>query len=101
MFNFVSENEEGDYEGSVMSFEDIDYPLPDEYLSEIIMCAMKFPNSMKLLLYPNVWIDDTGATVNASPNASVMVKKVTEMAMIASPWEMGKVKPLSGMVICL
>jgi hypothetical protein len=75
MFNFASENEEVDYEGSVMSFEDIDYPLPDEYLTEMAMCAMKFPNSIKLLLDPNVWIADTGATVHATPNSSVMVKK--------------------------
>jgi hypothetical protein len=42
IFNFVSENEEEYYEGSNMSFDDIDYPLPDEYLTEIAMCAMKF-----------------------------------------------------------
>jgi hypothetical protein len=71
----VSENEEVDYEGSVMSFEDIDYPLPDEYLTEIALCAMKFPKSMKLLLDPNVWIAETGATVHAPPNSSAMVKK--------------------------
>jgi hypothetical protein len=67
-FNFVSENEEVDYEGSMMSFEDIDYHLPDEYLTKIALCAMKFPNSMKFLLDPNVWIADTGATVHATPN---------------------------------
>jgi hypothetical protein len=47
-FEFVSENEEEEYEGSMMSFEDIDYPLPDDDLAEIALCAMKFPNSMKL-----------------------------------------------------
>jgi hypothetical protein len=36
---------------------------------------MKFPNSMTLLLDPNVWIADTGATVHATPNSSDMVKK--------------------------
>jgi hypothetical protein len=59
-FDFVSENEEEEYEGSMMSFEDVDYPLPDEDLNEIALCAIKFPNSMKLLLDPNVWIADTG-----------------------------------------
>jgi hypothetical protein len=74
-FDFVSENEEEEYEGSMMSFEDIDYPLPDEDLAKIALCAMKFPNSMKLLLDPNVWIADTGATGHATPNSSAMVKK--------------------------
>jgi hypothetical protein len=58
-----------------MSFEDVDYPLPDEDLAELTLCAMKFPNSMKLLLDPNIWIADTGATVHATPNSSAMVKK--------------------------
>jgi hypothetical protein len=71
----VSENEEQDYEGSVMSFKDIYYPLHDEYLAEIALCAMKFPNITKLLLDPNVWIADTGTTVRATPNSSDMVKK--------------------------
>jgi hypothetical protein len=71
----VSENEEEEYEVSMMSFEDVDYPLPDEDLSEIALCAIKFPNSMKLLLDPNVWIADTGATVHATPNSSAMIKK--------------------------
>jgi hypothetical protein len=53
-FDFVSENEEADHDVSVMLFEDIDYPLPDEYLAEISLCAMKFPNSMELLLDANV-----------------------------------------------
>jgi hypothetical protein len=74
-FDFVSENEEEEYEGSFMSFEDVDYPLPDEDLSEIALCAIKFPNSMTLLLDPNVWIADTGATVHATPNSSAMIKK--------------------------
>jgi hypothetical protein len=30
---------------------------------------------MMLLLDPNVWIADTGATVHATPNSSAMVKK--------------------------
>jgi hypothetical protein len=74
-FDFVSENEEEEYEGSMMSFEDVYYPLPDEDLSEIALCAIKFPNSMKLLLDPNVWIADTGATVNATSNSSAMINK--------------------------
>jgi hypothetical protein len=37
-----------------MSFKDIDYHLPDEYLAQIVMCAMKFPDIMRLLLDPNV-----------------------------------------------
>jgi hypothetical protein len=74
-FDFVIENEEEEYEGSIMSFKDVDYPLPDEDLSEIALCAIKFPNSMKLLLDPNVWIADTGATVHATPNSSAMIKK--------------------------
>jgi hypothetical protein len=53
-FDFVSEIEEEEYEGSMMSFEDVDYPLPDEDLSEIALCAIRFPNSMKLLLDTNV-----------------------------------------------
>jgi hypothetical protein len=59
----------------MMSFEDVDFPLPDEDLSEIALCAIKFPNSMKLLLDPNVWIADTGATVHSKPNSSAMIKK--------------------------
>jgi hypothetical protein len=59
----------------MMSFEDVDYPLPDEDLAKIVICAMKFPNSMKLLLDPNVWISDTVATVHATPNSSAMIKK--------------------------
>jgi hypothetical protein len=74
-FEFVSENEEEEYEGSMLSFEDVDYPLPDEDLAEIAICAMKFPNSMKLILDPNEWIADTGATVHATPNSSAMIKK--------------------------
>jgi hypothetical protein len=74
-FDFVSENKEEEYEGSMMSFEDVDYPLPDEDLSEIALCAIRFPNSMKLLLDPNVWIADTGVTVHATLKSSVMIKK--------------------------
>jgi hypothetical protein len=59
----------------MMSFEDVVYPLPDEDLAELTLCEMKFPNSMKLLLDPNVWIADTGATVHATPNLNAMVKK--------------------------
>jgi hypothetical protein len=59
----------------MMSFEDIDYPLPDEDLAEIALCAMKFPNIMKLLLDPDVWIADMGATVHTTPSSSAMVKK--------------------------
>jgi hypothetical protein len=68
-------NEEEEYEDSFMSFEDVDYALPDEDLSEIALCAIKFPNSMKLLLDPHVWIADTGATLHATPNSSAMIKK--------------------------
>jgi hypothetical protein len=50
-------------------------PLPDEDLSEIALCAIKFPNSMKLLLDPNVWFADIGATVHATPNSSALIKK--------------------------
>jgi hypothetical protein len=71
----VSEKKEEEYEGSVISFEDVDYPLPDEDLNEIALCAIKFPNSMKLLLDPNVWNADTGATVHATPNSSATIKK--------------------------
>jgi hypothetical protein len=74
-FDFVSENEEEEYEVSMMLFEDVDYPLPDEDLAEIALCAMKVPNSMKLLLDPNVCIADTGATVHDTPNSSAMIKK--------------------------
>jgi hypothetical protein len=71
----VSENEEEEYEGSMMSFEDVDYPLHDEDLAAIALCAMKFPKSMKLLLDPNVWIAEMDATVHATPNSSAMIKK--------------------------
>jgi hypothetical protein len=74
-FEFVRENKEEEYEGSLMLFEDVDYPLPDEDMNEIALCAIKFPNSMKLLLDPNVWIADTGATVHTTPNSSAMIKK--------------------------
>jgi hypothetical protein len=74
-FDFVNENEEEENEGSIMSLEDVDYPLSDEDPSEIEICAIKFPNSMKLLLDPNVWIADTGATVHATPDSSAMIKK--------------------------
>jgi hypothetical protein len=66
----VRENEEEEYESSMTSFEDVGYPLPDEDLAELALCAIKFPNSMKLLLDPNFWIADTGAT-----NSSAMIKK--------------------------
>jgi hypothetical protein len=59
----------------MMSFEDVEYPLPHEDLAELAPCAIKFPNSMKLLLHPNVWIADTGATVHATPNSRAMIKK--------------------------
>jgi hypothetical protein len=75
MFDFISENEEEECEDSMMSFEDVDYPLPNEDLSELTICSMKIPNSMKLLLDPNVWIADTGATVHATPSSNAMVKK--------------------------
>jgi hypothetical protein len=75
IFDFVSGNKEEECECSMMSFEDVDYPLPDEYLAGISLCAMKFPNSTKLLLDPNVLIADTGATVHATPNSSAMIKK--------------------------
>jgi hypothetical protein len=74
-FDFVSENEEEEYEGSMMSFEDVYYPLPDEDLAELALCDIKSPNIMKLLLHPNVWIADTGATVHATPNSSAKIKK--------------------------
>jgi hypothetical protein len=75
-FDFVSKNKEEEYEGSLMSFEDVDYPLPGEDLSEIARCAIKYSNSIKLLLDPNVWIADTGATVaHVTPNSSAMIKK--------------------------
>jgi hypothetical protein len=76
IFNFVSEDEEEEYEGSIMLFEDINYPLPDEDLAEIALGAMKFPNSMMLILDPNVWIFDTGAIVHATPNSSAMINKI-------------------------
>jgi hypothetical protein len=47
----------------------------DEPMTETHLCAMKFPNSMKLIFDPNVWIIDTGATVHAPPNPSDMVNK--------------------------
>jgi hypothetical protein len=74
-FDFVSENEEEDYEGRMMSFEDVVYPLTDNDLAELALCDMKFPNSMKLLLDPNVCIAGAGATVHATPNSSSMIKK--------------------------
>jgi hypothetical protein len=41
------------------------------------LCAMKFANSMKLLLDQNIWIADTYMTVHATPNPnpSDMIKK--------------------------
>jgi hypothetical protein len=48
-FDFVSENKEEEYEGSMMSLEDVYYPLPDEDLSEIALCAM----NVKLLPLPH------------------------------------------------
>jgi hypothetical protein len=71
----VSENQEEEYDGSMMSFEDVAHPLPDEDLFEIALCAMKFPNSMTLLLDPNVLIADMGATVHATPNSTATIKK--------------------------
>jgi hypothetical protein len=43
----------------------------DEPLYETDLFAMKFPNSMKLLLDPNVGIDDTATTAHATQNPSV------------------------------
>jgi hypothetical protein len=74
-FYFVSESEEEENEGSMMSFEDADYPLPDEDLSEIALCAIRFSSSMKLMLDTNVWIADTGTIVHATPNSSALIKK--------------------------
>jgi hypothetical protein len=74
-FDFMSGNEEEDSEGGVKSIKDFEYPLADEPVIKIDLCAMKFPNSMKLLLDPNVWLADTGATAHATPNSSAMVKK--------------------------
>jgi hypothetical protein len=98
-FDFVSENVEEEYEGSMMSFEDVNYPLPDEDLSEIALCAMKFPNSMKLLLDQHVCIADAGDTVHTTPNSSAMIKKSDRKGNDSVA--MGNVKPPSGMVICL
>jgi hypothetical protein len=44
----VSEHEEEEYAGNLMSFEDVEYPPPDEDLSEIALCAIKFPGLRKL-----------------------------------------------------
>jgi hypothetical protein len=68
-----------------MLFEDVDYPLYDEDLSEIALCAIKFPKSMKLLLDPNVWIADTGATVHTTPNSSSMIKKSVKLLQLPQP----------------
>jgi hypothetical protein len=61
IFDFVTEDEEGENKDSVESIEDIDieYPLADEPVYETALCAMKFPNSMKFLFDPDVWIADT------------------------------------------
>jgi hypothetical protein len=53
-FDFVNENEEEDRKGSVESIKDVGYPLVDEPMTQTDLCAMKFPNSMKLMLDPNV-----------------------------------------------
>mmetsp|Transcript_18815 Transcript_18815/g.23344 ORF Transcript_18815/g.23344 Transcript_18815/m.23344 type:complete len:1201 (+) Transcript_18815:436-4038(+) len=34
---------------------------------EFLLCGMQFPNSPGLLRHPNVWIGDTGATVDSTP----------------------------------
>jgi hypothetical protein len=98
-FEFVRENKEEEYEGSLMLFEDVDYPLPDEDMNEIALCAIKFPNSMKLLLDPNVWIADTGATVHTTPNSSAMIKKSERNGNDSVKMGNGKVRQLNGMVI--
>jgi hypothetical protein len=74
-FDFMSGYEEEESEGSVDMIKDFDYPIADEPVMETDLCAMTFLNSMKLLLDPDVWIADTGATVHATPNPSAMVKE--------------------------
>jgi hypothetical protein len=35
---------------------------------ELLLLSMSFPNSLKLLEDPNIWIADTGATCNTTPH---------------------------------
>jgi hypothetical protein len=76
-FYFVTEDKEEEGKGSVTSIVEIDiaYPLADEPVYEMDLCAMNFPNSMKLLLNQKIWISDTAATVHATLNPSDMIKK--------------------------
>jgi hypothetical protein len=75
MLHFMSKNEEEESYGSFETIGDFEYPLADEPITETDLSTMKFRNSMKLLLDPNVWIADNGATVHATPNSSAMMKK--------------------------
>jgi hypothetical protein len=102
-FCVVNENEEEDSKGSDESIEDIDNPLADEPMTDIALCAMHLPNSMKLPLDPNVWIADTGATFHATPNPSVMFKKSEKKCNDSVTMGNGKskAKQLSGTVILL
>jgi hypothetical protein len=71
----MSRNEEEDSEGGVETIKYYEYPLADEPIIQTELCAMKLSNSMKLLLDPDIWIANTGATVHEKPNASAMVNK--------------------------
>jgi hypothetical protein len=44
----------------------------DSYL-ELLLGAMEFPTTQRWLENPNVWVGDTGATVNMSPHSQGMV----------------------------
>jgi hypothetical protein len=83
-------NKEEESEGDVKMITDFEYPLADEPVIETDLCAMKFPNSMKLLFYPTVWIADTGTTFHATPNSSAMVKKSEKKCSDTVTMENGK-----------
>jgi hypothetical protein len=83
-------NKEEESEGDVKMITDFEYPLADEPVIETDLCTMKFPNSMKLLLYPKVWIADTGTTFHATPNSRAMVKKSEKKCSDTVTMENGK-----------
>ena len=43
---------------------------------ELLMCGLTFPNDVKLLKDPNIWITDTGASVHMTPHKEGLMKQV-------------------------
>jgi hypothetical protein len=51
---------------------------------EIVLVGMEFPDSMRLLNDPNIWIGDTAASVHTSPYKHDMTPEIDVVKMEAS-----------------